>query len=161
MLTQEQYQYVNNLVNTYVFDKDYDYYLVYNNDEASCYPNCSVAVFSKDISILNETNEYTTFRVNNGIKFNLYFANELNSSVVKTKLNSNSSITINSDISVYSNVKDSSYPNMLSYETYQRDTNLSYNISKNEFMIAPFLLAILILMLFFKWCFPMKGGKNI
>ena len=35
------------------------------------------------------------------------------------------------------------------------------NISKEEFMLIPFLLSLLILMLFFKWCFPMKGGKKI
>lgn len=33
--------------------------------------------------------------------------------------------------------------------------------TQEEFYLIPFLLCILILMLFLKWCFPMKGGKSI
>lgn len=41
------------------------------------------------------------------------------------------------------------------------ESSPTFNISKEEFMLIPFLLSLLILMLFFKWCFPMKGGKKI
>ena len=33
--------------------------------------------------------------------------------------------------------------------------------TREEYYLTPFLLCILILMLFLKWCFPMKGGKSI
>lgn len=36
-----------------------------------------------------------------------------------------------------------------------------YHPSKEEFMLIPSFLALLIMMLFFKWCFPGKGGKNL
>lgn len=41
--------------------------------------------------------------------------------------------------------------------------NSSANIpfSREEFILLPFLLCILVLMLFLKWCFPMKGEKNL
>lgn len=37
--------------------------------------------------------------------------------------------------------------------------NLPFN--REEFIVIPFLLCILILMIFLRWCFPMKGGKSI
>lgn len=33
--------------------------------------------------------------------------------------------------------------------------------SREEYYLTPFLLSIIVLMLFFKWCFPMKGGKDL
>ena len=56
------------------------------------------------------------------------------------------------------------------YELKKDDTNKDdstsstdeyYHPSKEEFMLIPSFLALLIMMLFFKWCFPGKGGKNL
>ena len=33
--------------------------------------------------------------------------------------------------------------------------------NREEFIVIPFLLCILILMIFLRGCFPMKGGKSI
>lgn len=49
---------------------------------------------------------------------------------------------------------------------YKKDTGtesstVEFPYSREEFFLIPFFLAILICMLFFKWCFPMKGGKKI
>lgn len=35
------------------------------------------------------------------------------------------------------------------------------SISRNDFYVLLMLLSTLIFMLFFRWCFPMKGGKNL
>lgn len=40
-------------------------------------------------------------------------------------------------------------------------TEENNSFTREEFLLIPFLLCILICMLFFKWCFPMKGGKKI
>lgn len=50
-----------------------------------------------------------------------------------------------------------------SYEDYCNVTNVEvdFPFDKNEFYTLLMLVATLILMLFFKWCFPMKGGKKI
>lgn len=56
------------------------------------------------------------------------------------------------------------------YELKKDDTNKDdsssstdkyYHPTKEEFMLIPSFLALLIMMLFFKWCFPGKGGKNL
>lgn len=41
------------------------------------------------------------------------------------------------------------------------NTSLKFPFTQEQFIAIPFLLCILILMLFLKWCFPMKGGKSI
>ena len=41
------------------------------------------------------------------------------------------------------------------------DTSEQFYPTKEEFYLIPFLLCILIVMLFLKWCFPMKGGKTL
>lgn len=40
-------------------------------------------------------------------------------------------------------------------------TDEYYHPTKEEFMLIPSFLALLIMMLFFKWLFPLKGGKNL
>lgn len=39
-------------------------------------------------------------------------------------------------------------------------TSCEFPFTREEFMTIPYLIALLICMLFFKWCFPMKGGKK-
>ena len=43
------------------------------------------------------------------------------------------------------------------------DTNTSEQFypTMEQYFLTPFLLCILIVMLFLKWCFPMKGGKSL
>lgn len=41
------------------------------------------------------------------------------------------------------------------------NVNISFPIDKEEFYVLLVLIATLIMMLFLKWCFPMKGGKKI
>lgn len=41
------------------------------------------------------------------------------------------------------------------------DTSEQFYPTMEQYFLTPFLLCILILMLFFKWCFPMKGGKSL
>ena len=41
------------------------------------------------------------------------------------------------------------------------DVNVDIPITKEEFYVLLMLVSLLILLLFFKWCFPMKGGKKI
>lgn len=60
------------------------------------------------------------------------------------------------------NVDNSSY--FVKNYDYKKDTGsatVEFPYSREEFFLIPFFLAILICMLFFKWCFPMKGGKKI
>lgn len=50
---------------------------------------------------------------------------------------------------------------------YKKETGSSTIIdfelpfTREEFLVIPFLICILITMLFFKWCFPMRGIKKI
>ncbi len=46
-------------------------------------------------------------------------------------------------------------------EVQESAENIQYVPTKEDFYLTPFLLCIIILMLFLKWCFPMKGGRNI
>ena len=39
-------------------------------------------------------------------------------------------------------------------------TSCEFPFTREEFMTIPYLMSLLICMLFFKWCFPMKGGKK-
>ena len=41
------------------------------------------------------------------------------------------------------------------------NSSVEFPFTQEQFIAIPFLLCILILMLFLKWCFPMKGGKSI
>lgn len=41
------------------------------------------------------------------------------------------------------------------------DEDSNFPITKNEYYALLVLVGILIFMLFFKWCFPMKGGKKL
>lgn len=56
-------------------------------------------------------------------------------------------------------------PNILSLEskeiTIEEGSTNSIPFEREEFIAIPFLLCILILMLFLKWVFPMKGGKSV
>ena len=36
-----------------------------------------------------------------------------------------------------------------------------YHPTKEEYMLTPFFLALIVMMLFLKWCFPLKGGKKL
>ena len=41
------------------------------------------------------------------------------------------------------------------------DTSEQFYPTMEQYFLTPFLLCILIVMLFLKWCFPMKGGKSL
>lgn len=41
------------------------------------------------------------------------------------------------------------------------DTSEQFYPTMEQYFLTPFLLSILIVMLFLKWCFPMKGGKSL
>lgn len=41
------------------------------------------------------------------------------------------------------------------------NSSVEFPFTQEQFIAIPFLLCILILMLFLKWCFPMKGGKDL
>ena len=41
------------------------------------------------------------------------------------------------------------------------DSTAQFPITREDFYLIPILLCILILMLFLKWTFPMKGGKKL
>ena len=61
---------------------------------------------------------------------------------------------------------NSKYADILATSTYETpsgssSSNVNFPITKEQFFSIPFLLCILILLLFFKWCFPMKGGKSL
>ncbi len=46
-------------------------------------------------------------------------------------------------------------------EVQETPQDTQFYPTREEFYLTPFLLCIIILMLFLKWCFPMKGGKNL
>lgn len=90
--------------------------------------------------------------------FNVKYSHSSKSDIIKiSSLN-------NSGYFRYSNIKSFKLPNILALEEQTSSTSaptqdLPFN--REEFFIIPFLLCILILMLFLKWCFPMKGGKDL
>lgn len=81
--------------------------------------------------------------------------------------------TENSNISFkYSNISLLSYTSNItssdiesSYEDYCNipnvDVNVDFPFTKEEFYTLMLLVGTIIMMLFFKWTFPMKGGKKI
>ena len=45
--------------------------------------------------------------------------------------------------------------------TTDTSTSEQFYPTMEQYFLTPFLLCILIVMLFLKWCFPMKGGKSL
>ena len=45
--------------------------------------------------------------------------------------------------------------------TTDTSTSEQFYPTMEQYFLTPFLLRILIVMLFLKWCFPMKGGKSL
>lgn len=88
--------------------------------------------------------------------------------------NPNTDLDINYEIQAhtgslsFSNIDSLHLPDYLSLD-YQEivqvdnssDSDVSLPFEREEFIAIPFLLCILIVMLFLKWCFPMKGGKSL
>lgn len=50
---------------------------------------------------------------------------------------------------------------MQAQEVQETPQEQQFYPTREEYYLTPFLICILILMLFFKWCFPMKGGKDL
>lgn len=54
---------------------------------------------------------------------------------------------------------------MKSQEIQESNTDTStseqFYPTMEQYFLTPFLLCVLIIMLFLKWCFPMKGGKSL
>lgn len=63
----------------------------------------------------------------------------------------------------FSNIKSLDLPDIVAIEEQITSSSpeVSLPFEREEFIAIPFLLCLLIVMLFLKWCFPMKGGKSI
>lgn len=160
--------YIKHLVNTYVLKGEYKSYLAYTyTDVSGNYNNNSpdiYIVFSED-DIISEEN---TFKINGksikiSIDTNSANRNSIESRYVFTE--NVGTITVPHYEFIYTNAVHSKYADLIALEKYSEiqnvESNISYNITKEEFYIIPTLLALLIMMLFLKWCFPMKGGKKV
>lgn len=106
--------------------------------------------------------DYINFNINNNPQLNKFSNSDVN---LKQFTILHSSIDIlNSDGTVYFK-KNYSFntdiePTPTPTPTPTPD-NLELPFTREEFLSIPFLLCVLICMLFFKWTFPMKGGKKI
>lgn len=165
MFSETEYQYLENLVNTYILNNEYNYYLAYTNtDLSSSYTNDYYdfyVIFSKEeINFTN--NRFELPKENIRIGINAKSANRNGTNASRYVFTENvGGVSINQYEFIYTNALNSRYANILSKNEYIVNHDLSYNIDKNEYYSTPFLISILIIMIFLKWCFPMKGGKKV
>lgn len=71
---------------------------------------------------------------------------------------------LNSSNILYSNIYELTTSDILGHEiqpTKDEEEVFTLPFDREEFIAIPFLLCVLIIMLFLKWCFPMKGGKSL
>ena len=103
---------------------------------------------------------YITFNINNNPQLGKFSSSSLNLSQFTILY---SSIDIpNSDGTVYfeKNYSFSTDPDPTPTPTPTPD-NVELPFTREEFLLIPFSVFLLIIMLFLKWCFPFKGGKNL
>lgn len=165
MFTDIEYTYLKNMVETYILKGDYVSYLAYTYTNISDnYSNESpemYIIFSKsDIEASGNTFIIPEESITISIDTNSASRNS-NNGPRYTFTESVSSVSVPNYEFIYSNAVNTKYADVLSYTEYLNSNNLSYNITKNEFYLTPLLVGLLIIMLFLKWCFPMKGGKSV
>lgn len=164
MFSEVEYTYLSNLINTYVLNGEYTHYLAYTNTDLSStynyeYPDLYV-IFSKEEIIANN-NKFTIPEDNIKISINSKSATRNGTNGNRFAFTeSNRAVTVPIYEFIYTNATNSKYADVLAKEEYIVKQDLNYNLDKNEFYIMPSLLSVLIVMLFLKWCFPMKGGKK-
>lgn len=169
MFSEIEYIYLENLINTYVLNGEYTHYLAYTYTDIDStysydYPDFYV-IFSKSEIIANG---YSFEIPENSLKVSVN-AKSANRNATNgeriTFTESERSLTINSYEFIYTNASGSQFSNILAKNEYiiqtNTENNLSYNLDKNEFYTIPVFLGLIIMMLFLKWCFPMKGGKRL
>lgn len=103
---------------------------------------------------------YITFNINNNPQLSKFGGSDLNLSQF-TVLYSSVDIP-NSDGTFYfeKNYSFSTEPEPSPTPTPTPD-NFELPFTREEFLLVPFFISLLIVMLFLKWCFPFKGGKNL
>lgn len=169
MFTAVEYTYLKDLVNTYVLNGDYNYYLAYTNTDLSgSYTSDTIdfyVIFSKD-NIESNSNTFTLPAKSMRIGVNSSQANRNTTNSPRYEFTElGGTVSVHDYEFIYTNATNSKYADLLAYEKYQEKTNqesnIAYNITKDDFYILPVFFGLLIMMLFLKWCFPMKGGKKL
>lgn len=97
--------------------------------------------YNTDLSQLNGTGSFENQIKYNLIKYSTFDLNHYNGTTIFAK---------NYEFKKDDNTTDNT-----------PTTDEYYHPTKEEYMLTPFLLALLIIMLFLKWCFPLKGGKRL
>lgn len=169
MFSDLEYTYLKNIIDTYILQGDYTNYIAYT------YTNIS-GTYSNDyydFYVILSNSEI----IANGYSFTIP-GNSLKISVNSKSASRNAtngerivfsegehSVSVDPYEFIYSNAKNSIFPNILAKQEYitktNNDHNISYNLDKNEFYMIPVFMGLIIMMLFLKWCFPMKGGKKV
>lgn len=168
MFTAVEYTYLKDLVNTYILNGDYNYYLAYTNTDLSgSYTSDTIdfyVIFSKD-NIEGSSNTFSIPSKSLSIGVNSSQAQRNQTNGPRYEFTEfGGTVSVNSYEFIYTNANNSKYADLLAHDVYQeklnQESNIAYNITKDEFYILPLFFGLLIMMLFLKWCFPMKGGKK-
>lgn len=169
MFTQVEYTYLENLIETYILKGEYTSYLAYTNTDLSgSYTSDTYdffVIFSKE-DITSNSGQFVVSSGSLRIAVNSSQASRNNTNGPRLEFTELSgAVSVPTYEFIYTNALHSAYPDILAKEVYESKTNfennISYNISKEEFYILPLFMGVLIMMLFLKWCFPMKGGKKV
>ena len=168
VFTQVEYTYLENLIETYVLNGDYKSYLAYTNTDLSGSYTTDTYDFFVIFSKEDITSNVNNFSVSSGLKISVNSSqasrNYANGPRVEFAELSGV-VSVPSYEFIYTNALQSAYPDILAKEVAENrmnyENNIAYNITKDEFYIMPLFMGILIMMLFLKWCFPMKGGKKV
>lgn len=128
----------NSQIGGYFFTKDFTY-------PTSCGTSCNLS--ATDWLLLNASNGNLS-KPNNGLN--------IISSGIQIASTTNLANNRATADTTFQDIEDS-------YEDYCNITNVEvdFPFDKNDFYVLLILVAIIIMMLFLKWCFPMKGGKKI
>lgn len=146
MFTQTEYNYLLDLVESYILKGDYKYYVAYTNTNVSDYdynrdyPDLYV-VFSNDQIVQSGS----TFEVTNGRLISLDSDSATRNGSNGPRMivtNYSDSLTIPQYEFIYTNVDNSVYPDLIA----DKSVNLSYN--PNFFMLIPFSILLIVLCLF-------------
>lgn len=150
MISATQEIYIRYTVQSYL-NQGYKYYVVHTNTNLS---NSSsndwqdlTLYFSKDP--ITKRNDYS-FTFQSGIRLDVITAGartDRRAERVQLSNLSNSTIIIDNYEFILSN-QEGRYMDVLGLQSYQEQTDISYNLTKNDYFIVPIILCILIL---FKW----------
>ena len=160
MFSETEYTYIKNLVITHVLKGEYNYYVCYTETDISGNYNTDTddvhCIFTKE----KITSSNNTFRIQNGLKVSIdsnQASRNANNGRRFAFTESNGTVSVPIYEFIYSNAESTKYADLIA----QEEINIGNHLDLNEFYMIPMFMALLIMMLFLKWCFPMKGGKNV